>query len=473
MSENDEILKDFFIESTEKLDQLDRDLLALEKGSASRETLDNIFRSVHTIKGNAGFFGFTKLELIAHSGENLLSRLRSGKLSFKPEIVSGLLAMVDAVREILATAQSTGREGDQDHQQLIETLQRLQESQVRPRPLESVRHAVYAEPQIDPDLPVGEILVQSGRVSQEEIESALEAQRAGDPRHIGEILVERGIIPPAVIREILEAQRRAHASDSTHDTIRVGVARLDRLMNLVGELNLVRDQIARLGACQQDTSTRTALERLNRIVEDLQEAVMKTRMQSLDQVWSKFPRIVRDLAIRCGKQIRLELAGAETELDRTIIEAIKDPFTHIVRNAVDHGIERPEERSAAGKPPEGRLSLLALRRENEVEIEISDDGAGIDLDDVKRMALERGLITSRQAATMGERETLNLLFVPGFSTAAKITNISGRGVGLDVVKTNVEMMGGTVDVESKLSEGTTLRMKIPLTLAVFRRQGKS
>lgn len=469
MSESDEIIKEFFVESTEKLDQLDRDLVALEKDPASRETLDNIFRSIHTIKGGAGFLGFTKLESLAHSGENLLSRLRNGELSLTPEITSGLLAMVDGVREILIPIESTQREGDHDYQKLVETLKRLQEPQATPGALESGKHAAGAEPPVNPDPTVGELLVNSGRVSKEEVESALEAQQAGDPRHVGEILVERGIIAPAAVREILDTQRRARASDLTRNTVRVDVGRLDKLMNLVGELVLVRNQIAQFMASREDASIRAASQRLSQITEELQEGVMKTRMQPIDKVWSKLPRVVRDLAMRCGKRIRVEMTGRETELDRTIIEAIKDPLTHIVRNAVDHGIERPEKRLAAGKPPEGRLLLHAFRRNSEVNIEISDDGAGIDLERVKRKALERGLITSGQAAAMGEHEALSLVFLPGFSTATKVTNVSGRGVGLDVVKTNVEMIGGTVHVESKLGQGTTLKMKIPLTLAVFRR----
>jgi chemotaxis protein histidine kinase CheA len=238
-------------------------------------------------------------------------------------------------------------------------------------------------------------------------------------------------------------------------------------MNLVGELVLARNQILQFSSTQQDTSFLNTSQRLNLITTELQEGVMKTRMQPIGNIWSKFPRVVRDLATSCGKQINIEMEGKETELDKTIIESIKDPLTHLVRNAVDHGVEMPEKRLASGKSPEGHLLLRAFHEGGQVNIEISDDGAGIDLERVKQKALEKGLLAPDQAARLSDRELLNLLFLPGFSTAEKVTNVSGRGVGMDVVKTNIEKIGGTVDIQNRFGHGTTVKIKIPLTLAII------
>ncbi|MGH9344624.1 MAG: chemotaxis protein CheW, partial [Terriglobia bacterium] len=478
MSDNDEIIKEFLIESTENLDQLDRDLVELEKDPASHETLSSIFRTIHTIKGTTGFLGFPKLESVAHSGESLLGRLREGKLSLTPAITSGLLAMVDAVREMLGTIEKAGTDGDGDYGSLIEVLNDLQAARNEPRPGRAPARTEGSKAKASPEgaespeapatpIPLGQILVKSGQVSEEELESALEAQKAGDPRHLGEILVERGSIPPFAVKNAIEEQKQAQVSTVAANTIRVDVGQLDKLMNLVGELVLARNQIMQFSATQQGTGILGASQRLNLVTTELQEGVMKTRMQPIDTVWNKLPRIVRDLAINCGKQVRVEMEGTETELDKTVIEAIKDPLTHVVRNSIDHGIESPENRLAAGKSAEGCLSLRAFHEGGQVIIQISDDGAGIHLDRVKQKAIERGLVTPEQAISMKEREALNLIFLPGFSTAAKVTNVSGRGVGMDVVRTNVEKIGGTVDVQSKTGHGTTLKIKIPLTLAII------
>jgi two-component system chemotaxis sensor kinase CheA len=242
---------------------------------------------------------------------------------------------------------------------------------------------------------------------------------------------------------------------------------LDKLMNLVGELVLSRNQIMQFAAGQEDATFLASSQHLNLVTGELQEGVMKTRMQPIGNVWNKFPRVVRDLAAACKKQARVEMVGAETELDRTIIEAIKDPLTHVVRNSVDHGIESPEARVAAGKAAEGRLLLRAFHEGGQVNIEISDDGAGVDPEKIRDKALQKGLISQEQATRMSEREMINLIFLPGFSTAEKVTNVSGRGVGMDVVKTNIEKIGGSVDVQSKPGQGTTLKVKIPLTLAII------
>jgi two-component system chemotaxis sensor kinase CheA len=255
--------------------------------------------------------------------------------------------------------------------------------------------------------------------------------------------------------------------DVSHSSIRVDVGLLDKVMNLVGELVLARNQILQFTSGQADTAFVNASQRLNLVTTELQEGVMKTRMQPVGKIWNKFPRVVRDLAAGCGKEVVLDMEGASTELDKTVLEAIKDPLTHIIRNAVDHGIESPEARAAAGKSPTGHIRLRAFHEGGKVNLEILDDGAGIPLERVKQKAIEQGLVTSSRAAQMAEREILNLIFLPGLSTAGKVSDISGRGVGMDVVKTNIEKIGGTVDIQSVPGQGTTFRIKIPLTLAII------
>jgi chemotaxis protein histidine kinase CheA len=483
MGDMDDIVKDFLVESNENLDQLDRDLVTLEKDPTAREVLASIFRTIHTIKGTTGFLGFSRLESVAHVGENLLSSLRDGRLLLNAEITSALLALVDAVRQMLVNIETTGQEGEGDYTSLIETLSRLQGDKGKvPGPVATApppspadlpsatppTEAPSREPEhADPALPLGEILVQAGRANPQEINEALKLQHEGDDRRLGEILVEKGAAKLAAVQDALQVQAEARSPALSDSNIRVDVSLLDKLMNLVGELVLARNQILQFSSTQQDTSFLNTSQRLNLITTELQEGVMKTRMQPIGNIWSKFPRVVRDLATSCGKQVNIEMEGKATELDKTIIESIKDPLTHLVRNAVDHGIETPEKRQACGKSPEGHLFLRAFHEGGQVNIEISDDGAGIDPERVKQKALEKGLVTPDQASRLSDRELLNLLFLPGFSTAEKVTNVSGRGVGLDVVKTNIEKIGGTVDIQNRLGQGTTLKIKIPLTLAII------
>jgi two-component system chemotaxis sensor kinase CheA len=483
MGDMDDIVREFLVESNENLDQLDRDLVTLEKDPEAREVLASIFRTIHTIKGTTGFLGFSRLESVAHVGENLLSNLRDGRLLLNAEITSGLLAMVDAVRQMLVNIETTGQEGEGDYTSLIETLTRLQGDKGKARaPVATAPPPPPADlpsapppteaPSREPDnadlaLPLGEILVQAGRANPQEVNEALKLQREGDDRRLGEILVGKGAAKPTAVQDALQVQAEARAPALSDSNIRVDVSLLDKLMNLVGELVLARNQILQFSSTQQDTSFLNTSQRLNLITTELQEGVMKTRMQPIGNIWSKFPRVVRDLATSSGKQVNVEMEGKETELDKTIIESIKDPLTHLVRNAVDHGIEPPEKRQASGKSPEGHLFLRAFHEGGQVNIEISDDGAGIDLERVKQKALEKGIILPDQAARLSDRELLNLLFLPGFSTAEKVTNVSGRGVGMDVVKTNIEKIGGTVDIHNRPGQGTTLKIKIPLTLAII------
>ncbi|MGE0443292.1 MAG: chemotaxis protein CheW [Gemmatimonadales bacterium] len=469
----DEVVREFLVESNEGLDQLDRDLVALEQTPNDRDLLARIFRCIHTVKGTCGFLGFSKLESVTHVGESLLSLLRDGVRNLTPERTSALLALVDAVRQILGEIETSGEEGDVDYGELIERLTRLQaeDGAVPAAPAAAEPEPAPAAPAAPPVKNMGDQLIEKGLVTADEVKAAADAQRQGDPRHIGEILVEQAHVPPQAIVDVLESQHAEGAKPAAggvaDSTIRVDVGLLDKLMNLVGELVLARNQILQHLTTTADNSLGATSQRLNLITTELQEGVMKTRMQPIGNVWSKFPRIVRDLALSLEKQVRIDMEGKETELDKTIIEAIKDPLTHIVRNSVDHGIESPAKRVAAGKPAEGRLQLRAFHEGGQVNIEITDDGGGIDPEKLKAKAVQKGILTAEQASRMGEREALNLIFAAGFSTAEKITNVSGRGVGMDVVRTNIERIGGTVDVSSVKGQGTTLKIKIPLTLAII------
>jgi two-component system, chemotaxis family, sensor kinase CheA len=492
MTQPDEMVKEFLTESYENLEQLDRDLVALETNPQDHERLQSIFRTIHTIKGTCGFFAFAKLESVTHVGESLLSQLRDGQLRLRPEITTALLALVDAIREMLARIEKTGQEGNSDYEPLIQTLTRLQEgaSLAQPRrPVEEVAkdHATLSSagpkladgktPATQAKVPakqapttpkrLGEMLVEEGVIKREDLERALVQQAAGDKRFLGEIIIEQGSAQPGVVLQTLLSQHEARTAAVSDATVRVDVGLLDKLMNLVGELVLARNQILQFTANHKDAAFLSSSQRLNLITTELQAGVMQTRMQPIGNIWDRFPRVVRDLAVACGKQVRIEMEGKETELDKTIIEAIKDPLTHVVRNAVDHGIEKPDLRQANGKQPEGRIFLRAFHEGGQVNMEISDDGAGICADRVKQKALQRGLIAPEQAARMNQRDLVNLIFLPGFSTAEQITKVSGRGVGMDVVKTNIERIGGTVDIHSQPGTGTTLKFKIPLTLAII------
>jgi len=413
MGEMDDIVREFIVESTEGLDQLDRDLVELEKDPSDGDRLARIFRVAHTIKGTSGVLGFGKMEAVAHVGENLLSQLRDRKLMLTQGITSALLGMVDALRTLLADIEQSGTERQRDYSMVIANL--------------------------------------SAQLAGGNIAAAAPPTGASAPT-------------AAVNRE---AQTGNSSGDGTASSIRVDVGLIDKVMTLVGELVLARNQILQFTASEQDASFTGAAQRLNLITTELQEAVMKTRMQPIGNVWNKLPRVVRDLAAGCGKHVRIEMEGSDTELDKTIIEAIKDPLTHIVRNAVDHGIESPEKRRAAGKPEEGVLRLRAYHEGGQVNIEITDDGGGISVEAVRERAKQRGLVSADQAARMSDRELMAMIFAPGFSTAEKVTNVSGRGVGMDVVKTNIERIGGSVDVQSAPGVGTALKIKIPLTLAII------
>ena len=481
MNDSDDIVREFLVESYENLDRLDRDLLQLEKNPNDREILASVFRTIHTIKGTSGFLAFNQLGAVTHVGESLLGLLRDGQKALDRDITNALLAMVDTVRQILASIEATGSEGERNDDGLISRLTRLQGLPEAAPP---------AEPPTEPKAAAAAAAAGAGEMSGGESSyAAAGTSKAGNAKsesfEVGSFMItnEPAITacpaPPAVMAEKLAAVPADEAADAqpalqaaagpsaADRTIRLDVSLLDRLMNLVGELVLARNQILQFANRTEDSGLLLPSQRLNLITSELQEGVMKTRVQPIGNIWNKFPRTVRDLALGCGKQVRVEMEGQETELDKTLIEAIKDPLTHLVRNAVDHGVERPEVRQAAGKNPEGRLALRAFHEGGQVNIEISDDGAGLDQERIRNKAIQKGLISAEQAGRLTDREIVNLVFLPGFSTAEKLTNVSGRGVGMDVVKTYIEKIGGTVELQSRPGKGVMVRMKIPLTLAII------
>ena len=465
MGEFDAAIKEFLIESEENLSQVEQDLVNLEDHPDQDDIISSIFRAIHTIKGTCSFLGYTKLEKLAHTGETLLSMVRDGDLLLAPDITTALLSMVDAIRNMLESIERTGEDGQEEFLNLIQQLTALQSDS----PTETAEQTALpassdnSSPVAAKEAPApAESESPDGRPAAGSQEKPEQAPQNGDR--------DESVAVAGITSQNPDTQKDASDAKSsgvTDSMIRVDVKLLDKLMTMVGELVLTRNQILQWTASQEDQALMASSQRLSLITSELQEGIMKTRMQQIGNIFSKFPRVVRDLALSCGKEVRIDMEGQETELDKTLIEAIKDPLTHLVRNSVDHGIERPEERQAKGKPAEGRLLLRAYHEGGQVNIEITDDGAGIDSKKLSDKAIQRGLITQDQASRMNEREVQNLIFLPGFSTAEKVTNVSGRGVGMDVVKTNIEKIGGTVDLQTRVGKGTTIKVKVPLTLAII------
>ncbi|MEH2076007.1 MAG: chemotaxis protein CheA [Nostoc sp.] len=413
---NDDI-EAFLIESYENLNQIEQDIIAIEKASEQGEALVRIYRSLHTIKGNCGFLPFPKLESLAHAGENLLSSLRDRQLAITPTIVNTLLQILDSIRQILSQIEATRHEGDRDYSALITSLTQLHSTE------------------------------------QPMIASAVNPQASQvnlDSTHLNHEFPEVSTLT---------------ASESSQ--IRVNVNLLDQVMNLVGELVLTRNQVMGFSTKFKDSSFAATCQHLSLLTSQLQEEIVKTRLQSISTIWQKFPRVTRDLAIASGKQVKVDMEGIDTELDKSILEAIKDPLTHLVRNCIDHGIELPGERTACGKSSVGRLFLRAFHESGKVNIEIGDDGRGLDLEKLKKRGQQLGLVSAVEAASMSESEAINLIFLPGLSSSEQVTNLSGRGVGMDIVKSNIDKINGTIEIHSQKGQGTTFKIKIPLTLAII------
>jgi two-component system chemotaxis sensor kinase CheA len=483
-----EIIGEFLVESRENLDQLDNTLVDLEQDPTNSASLGSVFRTLHTIKGASGFLGFGHLESVSHAAEDLLSRLRDGAIVLNPTMTSGLLAAVDAIREMLAVIEVEGSEGDRDDRALVERLRRLKDGSA-----EVAAPAVVPVPMPGPGAPASPPLVpaappsRAGKrrpapVTGEHGSDDLFVERRAAPRDpvaeadalaavidTATFVVEQAAMdgparPP--VADKVASEPRPHGAETS---VRVDVGVLDNLMTLVGELVLARNQIVQHPMSSADPVLSATTQRLNLITSELQEGVMKTRMQPIGTVWSRFPRIVRDLAVTCGKQVRLEMEGTETELDRTILEAIRDPMVHLLRNSVDHGIEPVEARLAASKPAEGKLTLRSYHEGGFVNIEIADDGRGINVERVRAKAIAAEPSAARVGVlrALPDAEVINLIFEPGFSTADVVSNVSGRGVGMDVVKTHVERAGGTIEVITQAGVGTIFRIRIPLTLAII------
>ena len=502
MNDNEEYVREFLVESAENLDQLDQDLVALEENPRDSQRLGSIFRTVHTIKGTSGFFGFSKLGAITHSGEHLLGQLRDGKIDLDNEVTGVLLTLVDAVRSILERIEKTGGEGESDFHDLSQSLDRVAFEAAKRRenggvvvtrltppptpaaPLtEPVVAAIPAEPELPPaaadeTAPVDAPLPEIDALAEIEALAEIRAAVIPDMPAVPDLpaCAEAVEVVPAGLSASPPPQPAAPRTKRpavAEQSIRVDLGLLGTLVELVGELVLARNQLE--STVRHTTAARgddhpellKVVHRIDTVTASLQATAMKTRMQPIEHVFSKFPRIVRDLAVTCGKEVTLKIDGADTELDRSLIETIRDPLTHLIRNAVDHGIEPPEVRVARGKPAAGRLLLRAYHESGQVMVEIRDDGGGIPVDAVRKKAVAKGLVSAEQAALLPDERVLQYIFEPGFSTAATVTDVSGRGVGMDVVRTNIEAIGGAVDIGSVPGTGTTVRVRIPLTLAII------
>ena len=455
MGEMDAAVQEFLVESDENLSQVERDLVDFEGHPEQQDTLASIFRAIHTIKGTCSFLGYSKLESLAHTGETLLSLVRDGDITLSNDIASALLTMVDAIRKMLGAIEQTGNDGTEEYKDLKATLVALQKGEPTPATTEKPEPSSSTS-----ESPNDKAVAQGLAQDQGQLVGAETSETVGK-------VMPAQAKPPVKKTKPEPSAPEGKGLSAAESSIRVDVSLLDKLMNMVGELVLTRNQIGQGLAKLEDPSLLHASQRLSLITTELQEGIMKTRMQQIGNIWSKFPRVVRDMAPSLGKEIRLEMEGKETELDKTLIEAIKDPLTHLVRNSVDHGIEIPSVREERGKPREGCLLLRAYHEGGQVNIEITDDGGGINIERVVSIAIKKGVVTEEQAAKMPERELLGLIFQPGFSTAEKVTNVSGRGVGMDVVKTNIEKIGGTIDITSNPGQGSTFKLKVPLTLAII------
>jgi len=452
MADNEEFISEFLIEASENLDQLDQDLVALEKNPHDPDRLASIFRTIHTIKGTCGFFGFTKLSNLSHHGEHLLGLLRDGKLHFDEQMASLLLELVDAIRTFLTAIESTGKEGDAAFPDLCQKM--------------DATCLLAADPQnnqteeclASPSSSTNQSNQPDDRTTSTPEEQPVVSTTSNHP-------AEADKLAPVASPDILSRSGSTRSNNTFDATIRVDVQLLDTIVDLVGELVLARNQLRTTAT--NEPALLDAVNRIHTVTGELQEVAMKTRMAPIDQLFNKFPRIVRDVAAACDKKVNLHIDGSDTELDRTLIEKIRDPLTHLIRNAIDHGIESKDMRSVAGKSTSGEISLRAFQESGQVTIEVSDDGAGISVDAVCKKAVEKGLVTEDAASAMSDERIFQFIFEPGFSTANAVTDISGRGVGMDVVRTNIESIGGTIDISSQRGVGTIVRVRIPLTLAII------
>ena len=474
MSEIDEeMLNDFLVEGWEQIETLDQEFVHLEEDSEDVKRVEGIFRVMHTLKGGAGFLNLPKLESITHHAESLLSSVWQGELEVDQGLIDLLLETADMVKAILGSLESEMTEGTHSCEELLERLEAANSSAAKGGTEHQEVHDEEAEEQEieEAEAPMMEEANSESGDNQEmesspelkemeafqaQLMAALDGPQPEKAEGGGKGKVEK-VDAPSV---------EPNTRQAVGKQIRVKVELLDKLMNLVGELVLSRNQLLQLAAAKENPGMEVACQRINLVTSELQDNILQARMQPIDTILKKFPRLVRDLAAQTGKEVRLTMEGEETGLDRTILEAIKDPLTHILRNSIDHGLEPPSDRRALGKTDHGTIHIRAFHEGGQVTIEFIDDGRGVDLARVRERAVQRGLLSRDEAEILPDREVINLLFQPGFSTAEKITNLSGRGVGMDVVKTSTESIGGTIDIQSKAGEGTIVRLRLPLTLAI-------
>ena len=525
-----ELIEEFVVEGREALEVIDESLLSLENTPDDLGLVAEIFRRMHSVKGAAGFLGLQRVESLSHAGESLLARVRDGELVFTEDIASALLELMDVLRELFTRLETTGNEGETSYEDLRATLERLlngdsaeaaeatdakaeaetpadaavgeateggQESTEEPGEAEVAPVAAEAEPAAsdDPAEPsdptvtemsgqdrtaarslLGQILISAKLISEAQLQKALAVQQGGDNRRLGEVIHALGYARPDDIERVVVEQLRnlgvetgdqpaQSGRTASESSIRVDIDLLDGIVGLVGELVLTRNQIVQ--AADEDTATLARrTQELAYITSSLQEQALRTRMQRVENAWRSLPRVLRDVAKVADKKAALEMSGEGIELDRTIIEAIRDPLVHLVRNAVDHGLESPSDRVAVGKPESGTIRLSAIQDGGHVIIEVADDGGGIDPERIAAAALEKKLVTPAELDTMSDSEKVNLILAPGFSTASQVTKISGRGVGMDVVASNIKEIRGSLEISSQIGIGTTIRLAIPLTLAI-------
>jgi two-component system chemotaxis sensor kinase CheA len=471
----DDLLNEFLTETNENLAVLDNELIKLEQNPNDPALLSNIFRTVHTIKGTCGFLGLPRLEAVAHASENILGKFRDQVLSVTPYSVTLILASLDRIKSLLLTLEQTGKEPDGADQELIDQLNAHANGEDT--------DVIAAPPAAAPSAPAPVSIAteeadEHGFVpmTADQLAAQMSAS-APEPAPVAAAVVAAAPIEepklatpaapaPAPTAPVAAAPAATGESALAAQSLRVNVDVLEDLMTTVSELVLIRNQMLQILRGQKDTEFASPLQRLNHVTSDLQEQVMKTRMQPIGNAWSKLPRIVRDLAGELGKKIDLQMIGAETELDRQVLEMIKDPLTHMVRNSADHGLETPADRAANGKRETGTITLNAYHEGGHIIIEINDDGRGLNTNKIKEKIIKSGLASEAELAAMSDQQIHMFIFRAGFSTAAAVTSVSGRGVGMDVVRTNIEKIGGTIDMRSIEGKGTRFSVKIPLTLAI-------
>ena len=445
----DDLLREFVTETNESLDVVDVELVRFEQDPNNAKILDNIFRLVHTIKGTCGFLGLPRLEALAHAAETLMGKFRDGAPA-SSEAVTLILATIDRIKTILESLERAQREPEGADTDLISSLERMVERVGSARTRVEAPHTVGTL--------VSQVLERPLRSDEDSLDDLERAFRETVPDE-----------PPIKSTHALAVEAAAkddEAAKGVNQSIRVTVDTLEHLMTMVSELVLTRNQLLEIVRRHEESEFKTPLQRLSSVTAELQEGVMKTRMQPIGNAWQKLPRIVRDLANELGKKIELETQGAETELDRQVLDLIKDPLTHMVRNSADHGLETPEQRRMAGKPEQGQIRLSAYHEGGYIIIQVADDGRGLDSARIKAKAVAQGLVSEAEVEKLTEAQIHKFIFAPGFSTAAKITNVSGRGVGMDVVRNNIDQIGGTIDVKSVAGAGLSFTIKIPLTLAI-------